>query len=111
MLAILTSPTFKFTDGQKAKRFFRKDYTYIEEFDSFYKIHIIPQTWPDAKRVCAQEGATFWHPDNDDEARGLISLWNTTKPKIEWMYVGLSDLLVEGTFETVDGTYKVFTVK
>nr|QWY13098.1 IML1 [Mythimna separata] len=91
------------TYGQKDKKFFRKDYTYKEAFQSFYKFHTIPQTWTDAKRVCALEGATFWHPENDNEANALLSFWNKTKPKIEWIYVGISDLLVEGAFETVDG--------
>lgn len=77
----------------------------MEALQSFYKIHTVPQTWADAKRVCGQEGATFWHPDNDSEAKALLSFWNRTKPNIEWIYVGLSDLFVEGVFETVDGTY------
>ncbi|KAJ8725741.1 hypothetical protein PYW08_003924 [Mythimna loreyi] len=89
--------------GQKSKKFFRNDYTYMDELKSFYKIHTVPQTWADAKRVCALEQATFWHPDNDDEANALLSFWNRTKPNIEWMYVALSDLFVEGVFETIDG--------
>ncbi|KAJ8722602.1 hypothetical protein PYW07_003782 [Mythimna separata] len=85
------------------KKFFRNDYNYIKAEDSFYKIHTTPQTWPDAKRVCALEGATFWHPDNEDEANAVISFWNSTQPHIGWVYVGVSEIMADGMFETVDG--------
>ena len=96
-----------FTDAQKEDKLFRKDYNYIEKFESFYKIHTIPQSWFDAKRVCALEGATLWHPDSDDEAQELLSFWRKTKPNVEWMLTGLSDLLVRDVFQTVDGTYNI----
>ncbi|KAJ8725732.1 hypothetical protein PYW08_003915 [Mythimna loreyi] len=89
--------------GERSNKFFRNDYNYMESYQSFYKLHTIPQTWTDAKRVCALEGATLWHPDNDNEANDLIAFWKKSKPKIEWIFVGLSDLLVEGVFETVAG--------
>ncbi|KAJ8725738.1 hypothetical protein PYW08_003921 [Mythimna loreyi] len=88
--------------GQQSKKFFRSDYTYIEEVQSFYKFHD-PQTWADAKRICAQELATFWYPENDNEAKVFLEFANKTKPNIDYMFVGMSDLLVEGVFETVEG--------
>ncbi|KAJ8725739.1 hypothetical protein PYW08_003922 [Mythimna loreyi] len=89
--------------GQKSKKFFRSDYTYIDELQSFYKIHSIPRNWTEAKRVCAQEQAILFHPDNDEEAQIFISFWNKTNSGILWLLVGLSDILVEGEYETVDG--------
>ncbi|KAJ8725733.1 hypothetical protein PYW08_003916 [Mythimna loreyi] len=89
--------------GQSADKFFRNDYNYMEPYQSFYKLHTTIRTWTDAKRVCALEGATLWHPDHDNEANDLIAFWKRTKPQIEWIFVGLSDLLVEGLFETVNG--------
>ncbi|KAJ8722622.1 hypothetical protein PYW07_003802 [Mythimna separata] len=89
--------------GERSNKFFRNDYNYIEAFQSFYKLHPIPQNWTDAKRVCALEGATLWHPENDNEANELIASWQKANPNIEWIFVGLSDLLVEGVFETVSG--------
>ncbi|KAJ8725748.1 hypothetical protein PYW08_003931 [Mythimna loreyi] len=94
------------SDGQmveRPKKFFRNDYTYIGSEESFYKIHTSPQTWADAKRVCALEGATFWYPENDEEANAVISFWNTTQSHIGWVYVGMSDKMAKGLFETVDG--------
>ncbi|KAJ8722616.1 hypothetical protein PYW07_003796 [Mythimna separata] len=89
--------------GQRAKKFFRKDYHYFEAFDSFYKIHLIPKSWSDAKQVCTLEGATFFYPENTDEANAVLSLWKKTTPSIKWLWLGISDILVEGVFETVDG--------
>ncbi|KAJ8725740.1 hypothetical protein PYW08_003923 [Mythimna loreyi] len=88
--------------GQQSKKFFRSDYTYIEEVQSFYKFHD-RQTWADAKRICAQELATFWYPENDYEAKVFLEFANKTKPTLMYMFVGMSDLLAEGVFETVDG--------
>lgn len=58
----------------------------------------------DAKQVCELEAATFFYPENDDEARAVLSFWNKTKPIIKSVWIGISDLLVEGVFQTVDGT-------
>ena len=98
-------PLFSSTDEQKASRFFRKDYTYIAGFASFYKIHTISKTWSDAKRTCALEGGTFWHPENNDEAHVLLSFWKSNHPKIKSIYLGISDIKVEGVFVTVDSKH------
>ena len=77
----------------------------MDAFESFYKIHTLAKTWTDAKRTCALEGGILWHPENDEEAHALLSFWNGTQPKIRWIYVGLSDILVEGEFVTVEGKH------
>ncbi|KAF9421848.1 hypothetical protein HW555_002288, partial [Spodoptera exigua] len=43
---------------------FRSDYTYIAKQKSFYKVHQQPETWLEAKRICALEDATLFHPEN-----------------------------------------------
>ncbi|KAJ8722606.1 hypothetical protein PYW07_003792 [Mythimna separata] len=88
--------------GQRDKKFFRKDYKYIDSVQGFYKIHTLHKTWFEAKRVCALEGASLFYPENDDEAQAVISYWNDTQP-FSWVYVGISDLLVKGVFETING--------
>ncbi|KAF9421847.1 hypothetical protein HW555_002287 [Spodoptera exigua] len=88
--------------GQRNKKFFRKDYKYLEEVEGFYKIHTLHKTWSEAKRVCALEGASLFYPENDDEAHAVLSFWNATQP-YRWVHVGISDLIVKGVFETIDG--------
>ncbi|KAJ8725736.1 hypothetical protein PYW08_003919 [Mythimna loreyi] len=89
--------------GQKDKKFFRKDYTYIDTTQTFYKINSIPSTWADAKRICALEGAIFWHPDNEVELNAVLEFWKRTKPNIPFLWSAFSDILVEGRFVTVEG--------
>ncbi|CAH2086311.1 unnamed protein product [Euphydryas editha] len=89
------------TYSQPSVNFFRKDYKYIEETKSFYKIHTLHRTWQDAKEKCAMEGATLFYPDDDDEVNAVISYWNETQP-FAWVYIGVSTPNVRQVFETVD---------
>lgn len=102
LIVVLVNFVSDYSYGQKDKKFFRKDYTYIEGSEGFYKIHTLHKSWFDAKRICALEGATLFYPENGDEADAVISFWNATQP-FSWVYVGISDLLVKGVFETIDG--------
>ncbi|KAJ8719146.1 hypothetical protein PYW07_016702 [Mythimna separata] len=88
-----------FTD----EKFFRKDYTYIGSEESFYKIHTIKRTFTDAKRMCVLEGATLYYAENVKEVNTVASFWNRTQPGIPSIFVGLTDRMAEGLFETVDG--------
>ncbi|KAI5646938.1 lectin c-type domain-containing protein [Phthorimaea operculella] len=93
-----------FTNAQQDKLFFRKDYTYLSDTESFYKIHTLPTTWQEAKKKCGAEGAVLWHPKDEDEVDTVIAFWNQTQQQnIAKVFVGLSDLFTEGVFLTVDG--------
>ena len=59
--------------------------------------------------MCALEGAILFYAENVDEANAVISYWKGIQPNIPWVFVGLSDIDVEGSFETVDGTYTFYT--
>ncbi|KAJ8722639.1 hypothetical protein PYW07_003819 [Mythimna separata] len=95
--------TSDFSHGQKEMKFFRRDYIYLEAVENFYKFHTIPQTWADAKRVCSQEGASLFYPENDKEVNAVIAIWNANHSNVAKITLGLSDILVEGLFETIDG--------
>lgn len=89
-----------FLDANNA--FFRKDYKYLEGPQSFYKLHTIHRNWQDAKKRCSMEGAKFYYPENAAEVNDVITYWNQTQ-QFHWIYVGISDLLSKGAFETYDG--------
>ena len=92
---------------QSDKKFYRKDYKYLEAVDSFYKIHTTPTNWREAKRECALEGASLFYPENSKETNTVISFWKRcqtyTRPSDVWIFVGISDIITEGAFETIDG--------
>ena len=67
-------------------------------------MHMTKLTWADAKRMCALEGASLFYPDNSKEATALISFW-TARYDTPQIFLGLSDILVEGLFETIDGMH------
>lgn len=87
--------------------------TYIETFGSYYKFHSTPKPWRDAKRICSEEGASLFYPENTAEANAVISYWKLTENDSQhgttgtwhtgWVYVGMSDIISEGVFETIDG--------
>ncbi|KAI5651736.1 lectin c-type domain-containing protein [Phthorimaea operculella] len=91
-----------FTNAQRDNFFFRKDYTYLRNTESFYKIHTLPETWQEAKKRCEWEGAHLFHPEDEDEAHDVIAFWNQTHNFYQ-IYVGLNALLAKGVFLTVDG--------
>ncbi|XP_028170786.1 macrophage mannose receptor 1-like [Ostrinia furnacalis] len=101
-ISLLFFLVVKISHSQREKKFFRKDYKYIEATESFYKIHTIHKTWQDAKDVCAMEGATFFVPEDQGEADAVLAFWNATQP-YSWVYIGVSSLIVKGVFETVEG--------
>lgn len=44
-----------------------------ETVESFYNVHATTKTWFDAKQVYALESATFFYPQNEDEANAVLS--------------------------------------
>ena len=100
--AISVSPS---SDEQHDVKFFREDYTYIESEESFYKIHTTQQYFADAEQACALEEASLFYAENIDEVNAVVSFWNRTQPLISRIFVGLSERMAEGLFETVDRTY------
>ncbi|XP_072943532.1 macrophage mannose receptor 1-like [Epargyreus clarus] len=90
-------------DGQASDKFFRKDYTYLEDTASFYKLHTMRKSWENARIKCEREGATLFYPEDEDEALSVIAYWNQTQPFIQWIYIGVADWNVREVFETIDG--------
>ncbi|RVE55020.1 hypothetical protein evm_000439 [Chilo suppressalis] len=102
MILFVVIHSIVFLNAQRDKKFFRNDYTYLEETDSFYKVHKIRKTWQDAKYVCDMEGATFFYPQDETEANVVLEFWKKTQ-NLNYFYIGVADLVVEGVFVTTDG--------
>ncbi|XP_072943530.1 lymphocyte antigen 75-like [Epargyreus clarus] len=89
--------------GQLSRKFFRKDYTFIDDINNFYKINPISKTWADAKVKCVMEGATLFYPEDEEEAMAVIAFWNATMPKVQNIWVGVAAWNVREIYETIDG--------
>ncbi|XP_047021711.1 uncharacterized protein LOC124631386 isoform X2 [Helicoverpa zea] len=101
LLVLTINCLSEYSCAQRNKKFFRKDYSYLEDTESFYKFHTLLKTWSEAKKLCALEGASLFYPQNDHEAHIVISYWNATQPH-HAILLGISDLIVKGVFETID---------
>lgn len=95
-------------DGQKKEAFFRDDYTYFEETNSFYKIHTIPRSWVNAKKRCLLEGATLFFPELSLEADVALGHLNDTLSTLPSIYLGIASVLTKGVFITVNGEDVLF---
>ncbi|XP_059057059.1 macrophage mannose receptor 1-like [Achroia grisella] len=89
--------------AQRDKKFFRRDYKFLEDTQSFYKIHTLARTWQDARRTCKLEGGSLFYPENEEEANAVIKMWTDTQSVIDHIFIGISSLLAKGVFVTVDG--------
>ncbi|XP_013180421.1 PREDICTED: C-type mannose receptor 2-like [Papilio xuthus] len=92
-----------YVDGQQQNKFFRKDYKYMEETRSFYKIHTMYRSWEKAKAKCALEGARLFYAEDENEVDVVLDHLNNTQPTFGWVYVGISSHLAKGVFKTIDG--------
>lgn len=68
-------------------------------------MHSTARTFADAKRMCALEGASLYYAENADEVNAVATFWSGNQPSIPWVFVGLTDEMAEGLFETIDRTY------
>ena len=90
-------------------QFYRKDFTYLEEFDAFYKVHwdISGLTWKTAFFTCDDEGAELFYPKTKGEWTIVKNLTDrmTEVPNVTDIFVGLHDEFQLGEFITVDGKH------
>ena len=88
-------------------QFYRKDYTYFEQFDAFYKVHwdVSGSAWSTAFFTCDDEGATLFYPKAQGEWALVKNLTDnmTDAPNVTEIFVGLHDEFNLGEFMTVDG--------
>ncbi|KAJ0180626.1 hypothetical protein K1T71_004030 [Dendrolimus kikuchii] len=99
---LLTVFLFDISYTQRNVKFFRKDYHYLDDLQSFYKIHNAVKTWENAKKTCKLEGASLFYPVNEAEANSVITFWNKTQPH-NWVFIGVSARFAKGSFATIEG--------
>ncbi|CAK1582591.1 unnamed protein product [Parnassius mnemosyne] len=87
--------------------FFRRDYTFLEEYNAFYKLHWADDagTWDEAFLACDDEGASLFYPEDVDEWQIARNL--TDSPDVEGIFVGVHDELGRGDLLSFDGTASV----
>ncbi|XP_013184570.1 secretory phospholipase A2 receptor [Amyelois transitella] len=88
-------------------QFYRKDYTYFEEFDAFYKLHWDGNgaTWNTAFFACENEGSQLFYPKAPEEwkiVNNLIEIRGLLDENFTDIYVGIKNDGIE-EFITVDG--------
>lgn len=76
---------------------FRKDYTYIEELDAYYKQHKIKEEWNDALSVCREEGAEMLIP------RSKFELEKLNRFNMSFYWLSYQDIYSSGHFVAADG--------
>ncbi|CAH0625632.1 unnamed protein product [Chrysodeixis includens] len=88
-------------------KFFRKDYTYIEELNAFYKVHwdSSGDTWDSAFLACNDEEANLFYPKQKEEWGPVKVLMQnmTEQPNVTDIFVGYHNKYHLGEFITVDG--------
>lgn len=87
--------------------FYRRDYTYIEQYDAFYKLHwdLSGISWNLAFLACDDEGATLFYPRIKGEWALVKNLTDkmTEVPNVTDIFVGFHNEFDLGEFITVDG--------
>lgn len=88
-------------------------YTYIPALKSFFKYYDYKKDWVNAVKECAFEGADLWVPETEEEFKNIKSYWqNRVHSNKTYMYLGISDRVIEGKFETIDGKcFKIILLK
>ncbi|XP_053608915.1 secretory phospholipase A2 receptor-like [Plodia interpunctella] len=87
--------------------FYRKDYTYIAEFDAFYKLHydITGLAWDTAFFACEKEGSQLFYPKAPEEwkiVNKLIESKGLTNENVTDIFVGIRNEGID-EFITIDG--------
>ncbi|XP_026764354.2 macrophage mannose receptor 1-like isoform X1 [Galleria mellonella] len=101
-ILLITELILHYSSGQRDKKFFRKDYKYLEDTESFYKIHVIARSWQAARDTCKLEGASLFYPADEGEANTITKMWTNDLISVQ-IFIGISSLLGNRVFVTIDG--------
>lgn len=89
--------------------FFVPAYKYAQDIDKYYKIHMNPRIWADARIICLIEGGHLAIIRNKAEEKHLEKIFNDPINKVhytqhkDYALLGFHDLYRESHFTTVLG--------
>ncbi|KAL0829349.1 hypothetical protein ABMA28_004130 [Loxostege sticticalis] len=96
------------TVASRHVNFYRKDYTFMDEFDAFYKLHwdTSGTDWSSTFLACDDEGAELFYPKIRDEWTVIKKLVKTMAhaPNVSDIFVGIHDKFGVGEFITINGS-------
>ncbi|KAJ8709545.1 hypothetical protein PYW08_009549 [Mythimna loreyi] len=82
---------------------FRCDYKHNVGAKGWFKYHVVPATWFDARLRCALEGAALVSPTTFEIQSEMINIINKSTLKQE-IFTGIHASLSQGDYYTVEGT-------
>ncbi|KAJ8715438.1 hypothetical protein PYW07_009920 [Mythimna separata] len=83
---------------------FRCDYKYSDAAKGWFKYHVIPATWSDARLRCTLEGAVLVSPTTLEIEHEMMNIIKQSTLKQE-IFTGIHATLSQGDYYTVDGKY------
>ncbi|KAJ8715437.1 hypothetical protein PYW07_009919 [Mythimna separata] len=83
---------------------FRCDYNYSVVAKGWFKYHVIPATWFDARLRCTLEGAVLVSPTTQEIKFEMINIIKQSNSKQQEIFTGIHATLFQGDYYTVDGT-------
>ncbi|KAJ8715422.1 hypothetical protein PYW07_009904 [Mythimna separata] len=101
-LVLLSILNFSYSEGSKL---FRCDYQYSSEAKGWFKYHVVPATWSEARLQCDLEGAVLASPTTPEIKAKMISFINSTGNEIisDAVFTGIHATFAKGAFYSIDG--------
>ncbi|KAJ8709546.1 hypothetical protein PYW08_009550 [Mythimna loreyi] len=82
---------------------FRCDYNYIPTSKSWFKHHVMPATWDDARTTCSLEGATLASPITEVLELDMIEIIEKSFTPETEVFTGIHASTPAGAFHTIEG--------
>jgi hypothetical protein len=75
----------------------------------YYKVHSEPNTWHEARRICALEGGHLAIINSEAESKVLQSIFApvAARLKVVWAFIGFHDRYSEGQYLTIFGKHSL----
>ncbi|XP_063376655.1 secretory phospholipase A2 receptor-like [Cydia fagiglandana] len=89
--------------GQETGAVMDPGYEYVEEANTWLRLHIVPATWQDALLRCKAEGGMLASPSDTALTKAMLSIMSSNNALSPGVFTGIHDLISEGDFMSLDG--------